>query len=100
MNPPCLMSAWQACERELHAFLRHRAPEGGGPGRGAVRQADDGRGEPERPGPEGRDDELSPPCGASSDPLRGVGFQDVALAPLPAGVGKLWLAGGGVDVSA
>ena len=28
MNPPCLMSAWQACERELHAFLRHRAPEG------------------------------------------------------------------------
>ena len=28
MNPSCLMSAWQACERELHAFLRHRAPEG------------------------------------------------------------------------
>ena len=28
MNPPCLMSAWKVCERELHAFLRHRAPEG------------------------------------------------------------------------
>lgn len=28
MNPPCLMRAWQACERELHAFLRHRTPAG------------------------------------------------------------------------